>query len=88
MGMLAGTYTDPPALAYANSVCNGEAPAIGYSTVYPLSMFFENFGGSADHIILLWIGCNDSLSHNNNSLKINFNFQRVIVCRRDYCMEK
>jgi len=41
MGMLAGTYTDPPALAYANSVCNGEAPAIGYSTVYPLSMFLR-----------------------------------------------
>ena len=41
MGMLAGTYTDPPALAYANSVCNGEAPAIVYSTVYPLSMFLR-----------------------------------------------
>ncbi|WP_028895996.1 putative transporter [Prevotella sp. HUN102] len=41
MGMLAGTYTDPPALAYANSVCNSEAPAIGYSTVYPLSMFLR-----------------------------------------------
>ena len=43
MGMLAGTYTDPPALAYANSVCTGEAPAIGYSTVYPLSMFLRIF---------------------------------------------
>ena len=29
MGMIAGTYTDPPALAYANSVCSREAPAIG-----------------------------------------------------------
>ncbi|MGP1417793.1 MAG: putative transporter [Prevotella fusca] len=43
MGMLAGTYTDPPALAYANSICAGEAPAIGYSTVYPLSMFLRIF---------------------------------------------
>ncbi|HAT61412.1 MAG TPA: transporter, partial [Prevotella sp.] len=43
MGMLAGSYTDPPALAYANSVCNGEAPALGYSTVYPLSMFLRIF---------------------------------------------
>ena len=29
-GMIAGTYTDPPALAYANSICSKEAPAIGY----------------------------------------------------------
>lgn len=43
MGMLAGTYTDPPALAYANSLCSGEAPAVGYSTVYPLSMFLRIF---------------------------------------------
>ena len=41
MGMLAGTYTDPPALAYANEACSKEAPAIGYSTVYPLSMFLR-----------------------------------------------
>ena len=41
MGMIAGAYTDPPALAYANSVCSKEAPALGYSTVYPLSMFLR-----------------------------------------------
>ncbi|MBQ4209896.1 MAG: putative transporter, partial [Prevotella sp.] len=41
MGMLAGTCTDPPALAYANNLCSREAPAIGYSTVYPLSMFLR-----------------------------------------------
>lgn len=43
MGMFAGTYTDPPALAYANSTCSREAPAVGYSTVYPLSMFLRIF---------------------------------------------
>ena len=43
MGMLAGTYTDPPALGYANSICSSEAPAVGYSTVYPLSMFLRIF---------------------------------------------
>ena len=43
MGMIAGTYTDPPALAYANSICSKEAPAVGYSTVYPLSMFLRIF---------------------------------------------
>lgn len=41
MGAIAGSYTDPPALAYANSICNAEAPALGYSTVYPLSMFLR-----------------------------------------------
>ncbi len=40
-GMMAGTYTDPPALAYSNSICSREAPAVGYSTVYPLSMFLR-----------------------------------------------
>lgn len=51
MGMIAGTYTDPPALAYANSVCSREAPALGYSTVYPLSMFLRIF---AAQIIVLF----------------------------------
>lgn len=41
MGAIAGTYTDPPALAFASSSCSKEAPAIGYSTVYPLSMFLR-----------------------------------------------
>ena len=54
MGMLAGTYTDPPALAYANSVCSKEAPALGYSTVYPLSMFLRIF--TAQLIVLLCCG--------------------------------
>ena len=54
MGMLAGTYTDPPALAYANSVCNREAPAVGYSTVYPLSMFLRIF--TAQIIVLFCCG--------------------------------
>lgn len=54
MGMLAGTYTDPPALAYANSICSGEAPAIGYSTVYPLSMFLRIF--TAQIIVLFFCG--------------------------------
>lgn len=41
MGMIAGTYTDPPALAFANASCSREAPALAYSTVYPLSMFLR-----------------------------------------------
>ena len=54
MGMLAGTYTDPPALAYANSICSKEAPAVGYSTVYPLSMFLRIF--TAQIIVLFFCG--------------------------------
>ncbi|MCR5077031.1 MAG: putative transporter [Prevotella sp.] len=54
MGMIAGTYTDPPALAYANSICAGEAPAVGYSTVYPLSMFLRIF--TAQLIVLFFCG--------------------------------
>lgn len=54
MGMMAGTCTDPPALAYANSVCSREAPAIGYSTVYPLSMFLRIF--TAQLIVLFCCG--------------------------------
>jgi len=54
MGMLAGTCTDPPALAYANSVCSKEAPAVGYSTVYPLSMFLRIF--TAQLIVLFFCG--------------------------------
>lgn len=54
MGMMAGTYTDPPALAYSNSVCTKEAPAIGYSTVYPLSMFLRIF--TAQIVVLFFCG--------------------------------
>ena len=54
MGMIAGTYTDPPALAYANSSCSREAPAVGYSTVYPLAMFLRIF--TAQLIVLFCCG--------------------------------
>ena len=54
MGMLAGTCTDPPALAYANQTCSKEAPAVGYSTVYPLSMFLRIF--TAQIIVLFFCG--------------------------------
>ena len=53
-GMIAGTYTDPPALAYANSICSKEAPAVGYSTVYPLSMFLRIF--TAQIVVLFFCG--------------------------------
>lgn len=41
LGIMSGSYTDPPALAYANKVANDDAPAVAYSTVYPLTMFLR-----------------------------------------------
>lgn len=41
MGLIAGSNTDPPALAFANATAGNNAPAVGYSTVYPLAMFLR-----------------------------------------------
>lgn len=41
MGLISGGTTDPPALAYANKTANNDAPAVAYSTVYPLTMFLR-----------------------------------------------
>lgn len=53
MGMFSGGYTDPPALAYANSATGNDAPAVAYSTVYPLTMFLRVV--SAQGIILAFM---------------------------------
>lgn len=41
MGLLAGSTTDPPALAYANATAGNDMPAVSYATVYPLTMFLR-----------------------------------------------
>lgn len=41
MGLIAGSTTDPPALAYSNATAGNDAPSVGYATVYPLSMFLR-----------------------------------------------
>ncbi|MDR2682822.1 MAG: transporter, partial [Dysgonamonadaceae bacterium] len=41
MGLLAGSTTDPPALAYANMTAGSDTPAVSYATVYPLTMFLR-----------------------------------------------
>ena len=51
MGLIAGSTTDPPALAFANQASNSDAPAVGYSTVYPLTMFLRIL--TAQLIVLL-----------------------------------
>jgi putative transport protein len=40
-GLISGSMTDPPALAFANSIAQNEAPAVAYATVYPLVMFLR-----------------------------------------------
>ena len=51
MGLIAGSTTDPPALAFASQASNSDAPAVGYSTVYPLTMFLRIL--TAQLIVLL-----------------------------------
>lgn len=52
-GLLAGSMTDPPALAYANSMADCESPAVAYATVYPLVMFLRIF--VAQMLILMFL---------------------------------
>lgn len=41
MGVISGSTTNPPALAYSNAASPNDLPAVGYSTVYPLAMFLR-----------------------------------------------
>lgn len=52
-GMMAGATTDPPALAYANSLSDSDAAAVGYATVYPLTMFLRVLAAQLVIIFLL-----------------------------------
>ncbi len=52
-GMMAGATTDPPALAYANSLSDSDAAAVGYATVYPLTMFLRVLAAQLMIIFLL-----------------------------------
>ena len=53
MGVLSGSTTNPPALAYSNAQTATDAPAVGYATVYPLSMFLRVL--SAQLLILFFV---------------------------------
>ncbi len=41
MGLIAGSTTDPPALAYSNATSGNDMPSVGYATVYPFTMFLR-----------------------------------------------
>ncbi|MBX3415787.1 MAG: putative transporter [Pirellulales bacterium] len=51
-GLLAGSMTDPPALAFANSVCQSEAPGVAYATVYPLTMLLRIMAAQVLAVVL------------------------------------
>ena len=53
MGMIGGATTDPPTLAFANTVApeGCKLPNTGYATVYPLTMFLRIF--SAQLLVML-----------------------------------
>ena len=53
LGLVAGASTNPPALAFANSQTEHDAPAVAYSTVYPLTMFLRILTAQ----LLVLIGC-------------------------------
>ena len=42
-GLLAGSMTDPPALAFAQQTTASDAPAVAYASVYPLVMLLRVF---------------------------------------------
>lgn len=41
MGVVAGSMTNPPALAYSNATAGNDLPAVSYATVYPFMMFLR-----------------------------------------------
>jgi putative transport protein len=53
-GLLAGSTTDPPALAFASNICGSDAPLTSYATVYPLTMVLRIL--SAQILVLLLCG--------------------------------
>ncbi len=53
-GVLAGSMTDPPALAFANAMTGSDAPSISYATVYPLTMLLRVL--AAQLLVLLFMG--------------------------------
>jgi putative transport protein len=51
-GLLAGSMTDPPALAFASSISKSDAPSVAYATVYPLTMLLRILGAQILALVL------------------------------------
>lgn len=52
-GVLAGSMTDPPALAFANQVAASDAPSVSYATVYPMTMLLRVLAAQAMILLLM-----------------------------------
>ena len=52
-GMLAGSMTDPPALAFAANVARSDSPTVAYATVYPLTTLLRILSAQVLAIVLL-----------------------------------
>jgi putative transport protein len=53
-GLVAGSTTDPPALAFAGALARSDAPSVAYATVYPLTMLLRIL--TAQVLALLFCG--------------------------------
>lgn len=53
-GLLAGSMTDPPALAFSHNITGSDASSIVYAAVYPLTMLLRVV--SAQVLVLVWAG--------------------------------
>lgn len=51
-GFLAGSMTDPPALAFASNICGSEAPTVAYATVYPLTTLMRILAAQVLAVVL------------------------------------
>lgn len=53
-GLLSGSMTDPPALAYATEITDSDGPAITYASVYPLTMLLRVIAAQVLVMILIF----------------------------------
>ena len=53
-GLLAGSMTDPPALAFSHTITGSDASSVVYAAVYPLTMLLRVV--SAHLLVLVWVG--------------------------------
>ena len=51
-GLLAGSMTDPPALAFASNIADSDAPTVAYATVYPLTTLLRILSAQVLAIVL------------------------------------
>lgn len=51
-GLISGSMTDPPALAFASNIAGSDAPTVGYATVYPLTTLMRILSAQVLAIVL------------------------------------